>query len=348
MAGKQKILVTGGTGFIGSHTVVQLINSGFEVLIVDDLSNSRVEVLDSIRKITGVAPLFECFDLCDFDTTNNFFAKYKPDAVIHFAAKKAVGESVQLPLLYYRTNLVSLMNIMEASMANGCHKMVFSSSCTVYGQPDVNPVGESAPLQKAESPYGNTKKICEEMLSDFAKVNPFGVISLRYFNPVGAHESALIGEYPLGPPSNLMPVLTQTAIGKRSSFQIFGNDYNTPDGTCIRDYIHVVDLANAHVAAIEKLKTESLVNQISYYNIGTGNGVSVKEMVDAFERTNDLKLNYTYASRRPGDIEQVWADNTKAVAELGWSAKHDLEDMVRSAWKWECNVKVMDLNNSTK
>lgn len=341
MTSKGKILVTGGAGFIGSHTVVQLIESGYEVLIIDDLSNSHPEVMDAIRKITGVSPVFESFDLCNRELTSHFFKQHKPDAVIHFAAKKLVGESVQEPLKYYTVNLSSLINVVEASLANGCHKLVFSSSCTVYGQPDTNPVSESAPLKKAESPYGNTKRICEDILSDVVQVRPYAVVSLRYFNPVGAHESALIGEYPLGAPSNLMPVLTQTAIGKRDSFQIFGNDYNTPDGTCIRDYIHVVDLANAHVAAIEKLNRAEMMNQINFYNIGTGNGVSVKDMVETFENVNQLKLNYRYASRRPGDVEQVWAENAKAISELGWHARFGLEDMVRSAWNWELNLSKM-------
>lgn len=341
MSSKGKILVTGGTGFIGSHTVVQLIESGYEVLVIDDLSNSHLEVIDAIRKITGVSPVFESFDLCNRELTSRFFMQHQPDAVIHFAAKKLVGESVQEPLKYYTVNLTSLINVVEASLANGCHKLVFSSSCTVYGQPDTNPVSESAPLKKAESPYGNTKRICEDILSDVVQVRPYAVVSLRYFNPVGAHESALIGEYPLGAPSNLMPVLTQTAIGKRDSFQIFGNDYNTPDGTCIRDYIHVVDLANAHVAAIEKLNGAEMMNQINFYNIGTGNGVSVKDMVETFENVNQLKLNYRYASRRPGDVEQVWAENAKATSELGWHARFGLKDMVRSAWNWELNLSKM-------
>lgn len=341
MTSKGKILVTGGAGFIGSHTVVQLIESGYEVLIIDDLSNSHPEVIDAIRKITGVSPVFESFDLCNRELTSRFFMQHQPDAVIHFAAKKLVGESVQEPLKYYTVNLTSLINVVEASLANGCHKLVFSSSCTVYGQPDTNPVSESAPLKKAESPYGNTKRICEDILSDVVQVRPYAVVSLRYFNPVGAHESALIGEYPLGAPSNLMPVLTQTAIGKRDSFQIFGNDYNTPDGTCIRDYIHVVDLANAHVAAIEKLNGAEMMNQINFYNIGTGNGVSVKDMVETFENVNQLKLNYRYASRRPGDVEQVWAENAKATSELGWHARFGLKDMVRSAWNWELNLSKM-------
>lgn len=342
MSSKGKILVTGGAGFIGSHTVVQLIESGYDVLVIDDFSNSHPEVMESIHKITGVMPVMESFDLCDRDATLRFFKKHQPDAVIHFAAKKLVGESVQEPLRYYSVNLNSLINVVEASLASGCHKLVFSSSCTVYGQPDMNPVSESAPLKKAESPYGNTKRICEEILADVTRVRPFAVVSLRYFNPVGAHDSALIGEYPLGAPSNLMPVLTQTAIGKRESFQVFGNDYNTPDGTCIRDYIHVVDLANAHVAAIEKLNGHDMINRVSFYNIGTGNGVSVKDMVETFERVNQLKLNYQYTSRRPGDVEQVWADNAKAVSELGWSARLGLEDMVRSAWSWEQNLSKME------
>ncbi|MFM7823396.1 MAG: UDP-glucose 4-epimerase GalE [Bacteroidota bacterium] len=343
MAEKRRILVTGGAGFIGSHTVVQLIEAGFEVHVVDDLSNAHAHVLDAIASITGIHPGFSCFDLCDSAKTKKLFAEFKPDAVIHFAAKKLVGESVQNPLLYYKTNLQSLVNVVEASLEHGCHKIVFSSSCTVYGQPDQNPVSENAPLMKPESPYGNTKRVCEEILQDTVKAQSLQVVSLRYFNPVGAHASALIGEYPLGAPSNLMPVLTQTAIGKRTGFSIFGSDYNTPDGTCIRDYIHVVDLANAHVAAIQLLLSRENDSVFLVYNIGTGSGVSVKEMVESFERVNGLKLNYEYAPRRAGDVEQVWANNSLALQELGWKPELGLDEMVASAWKWE-----QHLNNYEK
>jgi len=335
---RMKVLVTGGTGFIGSHTVVQLITSGYNVVVVDDLSNSRAEVIDAIEEITGIRPVFEIHDLCHFEGTKRIFEKHHPDAVIHFAAKKLVGESVERPLLYYRVNLESMLNVIDAAFAFGCNKIVFSSSCTVYGQPDSNPVNENAPLKKAESPYGNTKQICEEILSDASNSSQLNVVSLRYFNPVGAHESALIGEYPLGAPSNLMPVLTQAAIGKRASFHIFGSDYNTPDGTCIRDYIHVVDLAEAHVAAISYMTALTGNGNFRAFNIGTGHGVSVKEMVETFERINNLKLSYTISGRRPGDVEQVWADNRLATEELKWVPRLGLESMVSSAWKWEIHL----------
>jgi UDP-glucose 4-epimerase len=328
-----KILVTGGAGFIGSHTVVELIKKGYEVIIVDDLSNSHEEVISAIKKITGVLPLFIKADLTDRDKTVEIFQQYSPAAVIHFAAKKMVGESVEKPLLYYRTNLDSLMNVIECCIEFNCSKLVFSSSCTVYGQPDELPVKETTPLKSAESPYGNTKKISEDILSDVAQSSPLRVIALRYFNPVGAHDSALIGEYPIGAPGNLMPILTQTAIGKRQSFSIFGDDYNTPDGTCIRDYIHVVDLADAHVMAITRL--ENIDANYEVFNIGTGNGISVLEMVKSFEKVNSIKLNYTISERRKGDIEKVWADTKKANELLGWKALKTLPEMVSSAWAWE-------------
>jgi UDP-glucose 4-epimerase len=346
MTNQPTILVTGGAGFIGSHTVVQLIQAGYRVHIVDDLSNSHSNVIDAMAQITGVSPGFSCFDLCDPIKTNALFEEVKPQAVIHFAAKKLVGDSVQNPLLYYKTNLQSLINVVESSLKHDCNNFVFSSSCTVYGQPDFNPVSELSPLKKPESPYGNTKRICEEILEDVAKVHPLNVVSLRYFNPVGAHPSALIGEYPLGAPSNLMPVLTQTAIGKREGFSIFGNDYQTPDGTCIRDYIHVVDLADAHVAAINLLIKKQNISGYLIYNIGTGSGVSVKQMVEAFEQVNAVKLNYQVAPRRTGDVEQVWADNKLALQELGWSPKLGLEAMVASAWKWEQHLNVIEKNKS--
>lgn len=347
MTNQQTILVTGGTGFIGSHTVVQLIQAGYRVHVVDDLSNSHGNVIDAIAQITGIRPGFDCFDLCDPIQTNALFDEVKPQAVIHFAAKKLVGESVQNPLLYYKTNLQSLINVVESSLKHSCHNIVFSSSCTVYGQPEQNPVNEQSPLKKPESPYGNTKRICEEILEDATKVYPLRVVSLRYFNPVGAHPSALIGEYPLGAPSNLMPVLTQTAIGKRAGFSIFGNDYQTPDGTCIRDYIHVVDLADAHVAAINLLMKKQETSVYVIYNIGTGSGVSVKQMVEAFEQVNGLRLNYQVAPRRAGDVEQVWADNQLALRELGWSPKLGLEAMVASAWKWEQQLNITEKNKSS-
>lgn len=342
---KVKILVTGGAGFIGSHTVVELIQKGFEVLIADDFSNSHDEVIDAIGDITGTKPSYIRIDLNDIQLTRDLFTHFKPDAVVHFAAKKLVGESVEQPLLYYRNNIVALLNVMESALETGCHNLVFSSSCTVYGQPDKLPVDESSPLKKAQSPYGNTKKIAEDILFDVSKNDELKVISLRYFNPVGAHETALIGEYPLGSPSNLMPIITQTAIGKRSSFKIFGNDYDTPDGSCIRDYIHVTDVAKAHVVAIERLIKSSESNSFEVFNLGTGVGVSVFELVAAFEMENNIKLDYSISGRRPGDVEKVWADTTLANELLGWKASKGLTEMVTSAWEWEKKLQEKELKH---
>lgn len=337
----KKILVTGGTGYIGSHTVVELQESGYEVIVVDNLSNSGIEVLDNIEKITGIKPLFEEFDLADRDKTAGFFARNKNiEAIIHFAAFKAVGESVQKPLNYYRNNLVSLMNILENQIQYGISNMVFSSSCTVYGQPEVLPVTEQTPRKDAESPYGNTKRICEDILSETIAVNPqINGIALRYFNPVGAHSSALIGELPLGVPQNLVPFITQTAAGLRDELKVFGNDYNTSDGSAVRDYIHVVDLAKAHVIAIERLLTGK--NKLNYevFNLGTGTGLSVLEVVTGFERATGVKLNYKIVDRRAGDIEKIWADTTFANVELGWKAEKGLEETLLSAWNWEKRVR---------
>jgi UDP-glucose 4-epimerase len=332
---KGKILVTGGAGFIGSHTVVELINRGYEVVIADDFSNAREEVIDAISKITGTKPGCVVLDLCDAALTKQLFTDHRFDAVIHFAAKKLVGESVEKPLMYYRNNLQSLINVTESALASGCFNFVFSSSCTVYGQPDVLPVHENSPLKKAESPYGNTKKISEDILSDVSDTGPLRTIALRYFNPVGAHDSALIGEYPLNAPSNLMPIITQVAIGKRPAFQVFGNDYNTPDGSCIRDYIHVTDIAVAHVIAIERLFSKKSSQSFEVFNLGTGKGISVFEIISSFERVNKVKLNYSVAPRRKGDVEQVWADTSKANSVLGWKAMKSLDEMVASAWAWE-------------
>ncbi|SMD33816.1 UDP-glucose 4-epimerase [Reichenbachiella faecimaris] len=333
----EKILVTGGTGFIGSHTVVELINDGYEVVIIDDLSNSKIEVLDRIEKITGVRPTFYQLNLCDIDILKSCFKKEENiSAIIHFAASKAVGESVENPLLYYRNNLLSLMNLLEMMKAFETSSMVFSSSCTVYGQPDQLPVDESTPFQEAESPYGNTKQICEEILRDTAKAHEqLCAIALRYFNPVGAHESALIGELPNGTPNNLVPFITQTAAGIRPKLSIFGSDYNTPDGTAIRDYIHAVDLAKAHVIALRRMIEQKNKSNFEFFNIGTGNGFSVLETVKKFEEVNGVKVNYELVDRREGDIEQIFADTTLANEELGWKAEKGLAEMMATAWKWQ-------------
>ena len=331
-----KILVTGGTGYIGSHTVVELQKKGFEVIIADNLSNSSIDVVDNIGRITGVRPLFEKVDLSEEGTTQDLFNRYPGlNAVIHFAAFKAVGESVMLPLKYYRNNLVSLMNLLREMEAHGIRDIVFSSSCTVYGQPDVLPVTEAAPIKKATSPYGNSKQISEEIITDVSKVTSLHAILLRYFNPIGAHESALIGELPLGVPSNLMPVITQTAIGKKEFLNVWGKDYNTPDGTAIRDYIHVVDLAQAHVIAIERMLEGRNKKNIEVFNLGTGIGYSVLDVIKSFERTTKVKLAYRFMERRPGDVEEVWADTEFANKELGWKAQRGLDDMTLSAWRWE-------------
>ena len=334
---KKQVLVTGGTGYIGSHTAVELINEGFDVVIVDNLSNSSLEVLDGVEKITGVRPDFEQFDLTDKTKTDAFFKKYnRIEAIIHFAASKAVGESVEKPTLYYRNNLVSLLNLIDNMAANGIKHIVFSSSCTVYGQPEILPVTEEAPIQKAMSPYGNTKQICEEILQDSIVANKaLNVIALRYFNPIGAHPTALIGELPLGVPANLVPFITQTAFGLRKELSVFGSDYNTPDGSCIRDYINVVDLAQAHVVAINRMIKGLNLSAFEMFNIGTGNGVSVFEIINSFEKVTGIKLNYKVVGRRAGDIEKVWADTTKANNVLGWKATRTLDETLISAWKWE-------------
>lgn len=329
-----KILVTGGTGYIGSHTVVELIQAGYEPVIIDDLSNSTIAVLDGIEKISGVKPLFEQFDLQDKNLLTDFFSRHTDiAAVIHFAAFKAVGESVDKPLAYYQNNVGSLMNVMKVAGKN--LKLVFSSSCTVYGQPDSLPVTESAPFKKAESPYGNTKQICEEILEFSSKAGELQVISLRYFNPVGAHPSALLGELPSGTPNNLVPFITQTAIGKRNSITVFGNDYDTPDGSCIRDYIHVVDLAKAHVLACARMLVPGNTAANEIFNLGTGRGYSVLEVIHTFEEVNQLKLNYSIGPRRTGDVVQIYGDAHKASSLLNWTAALGLEEMLRSAWEWE-------------
>jgi UDP-glucose 4-epimerase len=331
-----KILVTGGTGYIGSHTVVELQEKGFEVLIADNLSNSFMEVIDRIEKITRIRPLFEKVDLSDQQETRSLFSKYTDiQAVIHFAAYKAVGESVDVPLKYYRNNILCLINVLQCMQEHDIRDFVFSSSCTVYGQPDLLPVSESAPIKPALSPYGNTKQISEEIISDFCNVSKIKAIFLRYFNPIGAHESALIGEFPIGIPNNLLPFITQTAIGKRKYLRVWGNDYNTPDGTAIRDYIHVVDLAKAHVTTLERLLNEASRKKSEVFNLGTGIGYSVLQVIQSFEKTSGVKLDYRVKPRRPGDIEQVWAETQLANEVLGWKAEKDLDEMTLSAWNWE-------------
>ena len=330
------ILLTGGTGFIGSHTAVELIKEGFDVVIVDDLSNSKVEVLDQIKEIAGKKPAFVQLDLRDFEGTKKLFESYTFDAVIHFAAKKAVGESVANPILYYDVNINSLMNLIKMMNKYNRKKLVFSSSCTVYGQPDQLPVTESTPFQPAESPYGNTKQMCEEIIRDYCHIDAdFGSISLRYFNPVGAHESALIGELPLGVPANLVPFITQTAAGIRDQLKVFGGDYNTADGTAVRDYIHVVDLAKAHVIAVKRLLDQGQKQNHEFFNLGTGKGSTVLQVIQAFEKVTGEKLNYKIVDRRPGDVEKIYADTQFANDELGWKAELGLEVMMASAWKWQ-------------
>ncbi len=334
------ILVTGGTGFIGSHTTVELQQAGYDVVIVDNLSNSQRDVVDNIAKITGKKPLFEEFDLSIREKTLDFFRRYKIDAIIHFAAHKAVGESVEKPLMYYRNNINSLLNILEGMKETGCHHLVFSSSCTVYGQPDVLPVTEQTPRLPALSPYGNTKAINEDIIRDFCKINPdYNGICLRYFNPIGAHPSSHIGELPLGVPANLVPFITQTAAGLREQLSIFGNDYNTPDGTAVRDYINVCDLSKAHVVAIARLLEGKQKSNNEYFNIGTGNGVSVMELVTAFIKATGVNLKYKIVGRREGDIEKIWADTSYANSELGWKASATLEETLLSAWNWEKKIR---------
>lgn len=340
---KETILVTGGTGFIGSHTTVELIENGYNVIIVDNLSNSNEGVIDGIEKITGIRPEFEKVDCCDLDAMRNVFSKHPGiKGVIHFAASKAVGESVQKPLLYYRNNINSLINLLELMPENGVKGIIFSSSCTVYGQPSPEnlPVTEKAPMQKALSPYGNTKQVNEEIIQDFIHSGaPIKSVILRYFNPIGSHPSALIGELPNGVPMNLIPFVTQTAIGIRKELKIFGNDYNTPDGTCIRDYIDIMDLAKAHVKAMERILHVEGTDPVEVFNIGTGNGLSTLQIVEGFEKATGVKLNWKFAPRREGDIEKVWADPHKANTVLGWKATVKIEDTLRSAWKWQQKLR---------
>jgi len=335
------ILVTGGTGYIGSHTVVELMNVGFDVVIIDNLSNSVKSVLEGIAEITGRRPYFEQFDICDKDKLENFFKVYKKlDAVIHFAAYKSVGESVEKPLKYYQNNLTSLMNLLAGMLRYKIPHFVFSSSATVYGQPDKLPVTEEATFKTADSPYGNTKQIAEEIICDTVKVNSnIHAISLRYFNPIGAHSSALIGELPTGVPDNLVPFITQTAAGIRTELKVFGDDYNTPDGSAIRDYINVVDLAKAHVVSINRMIENKCKGNPEVFNLGTGKGISVLEIVKAFENITEENLNYKIVDRREGDVESVYADTKLANEELGWKAEVNLEDTLLSAWNWEKYIR---------
>ena len=334
---KTKILITGGTGYIGSHTAVEMIEAGYELIIVDNLSNSQIDVLNGIEKITGKKPEFHKIDLSNEQETITFFNKNNNiDVIIHFAAYKAVGESVEKPIMYYKNNLNSLMNILTAMKKYNINNLIFSSSCTVYGQPDKLPVTEQSPIKKADSPYGNTKQIAEEIIQDTLKTdNDLKSIALRYFNPIGAHKTAFIGELPIGVPNNLIPFITQAVAGKRKQLSVFGNDYNTPDGTAIRDYIHVVDLAQAHLVATERLLKNKNKSNFETFNIGTGKGNSVLEVLNTFEKATGQKINYKITARRQGDIEKVWADTSFANKELGWKTKLSLADALLSAWNWE-------------
>jgi UDP-glucose 4-epimerase len=335
-----KVLVTGGLGFIGSHTVVELVRLGYETVIADNLSNSEGFILDRIETITGKRPAFYSIDLCDMLSTRKMFEEEKHfDFVIHFAALKAVNESVKIPLEYFNNNLVSLLNLLHCMESYQCRNFVFSSSATVYGDPDEIPIKETAPLKKSLSAYASTKQIGEEILQKVSETGKIKAIILRYFNPVGAHESALIGELPIGIPNNIMPVITQTAVGKHRQFTVYGNDYDTPDGSCIRDYIHVVDLAVAHIRACERLIDERNKHHCEIYNVGTGKGVSVFELIKAFEEVNHVKLNYKIGERRKGDAPVLCADVSKANKFLNWKAEKNLADMVRDSWKWEVELK---------
>lgn len=331
-----KILVTGGLGFIGSHTVVALQQKGYEVIVIDDLSNAAIDVIEGIKQITGQTPIFEQLDLRDKQAVFAFFNQYNDiQGVIHFAASKVVGESLNEPLAYYENNFFSLINVLTAMKEKGVDTLIFSSSCTVYGQGETMPITEEESIKTARSPYGNTKQVGEEIIVDLAKVYPLQAVLLRYFNPIGAHDSGYIGESPIGVPYNLIPYMTQTAVGIRPYLSIYGDDYDTPDGTCIRDYIHVVDLADAHVRAIDYLLKKQNTQQIEIFNVGSGQGYSVLELVQCFERVSGIKISYKIAARRPGDVDKAWADTTKIRRILGWKPTKNLDDMVASAWKWE-------------
>ena len=333
------VLVSGGAGFIGCHVTVELIQAGYNVIVADNMSNCDKTGFNGAQKITGRKIPFFKLDFCNRDAVEKLFQNNKIDAVIHFAAFKAVGESVQQPLMYYRNNLESFINIIDVARAHECRNILFSSSATVYGQPEVLPVTEETPRQEATSPYGNTKQICEDILRDSVKAyGGLRGIALRYFNPVGAHPSALIGELPRGVPNNLVPFITQTAIGKRECLTIFGDDYPTPDGTCLRDYIDIVDLAQAHVCAVRRMMEDKMEEPYEIFNIGTGKPVSVLELVNAFQTVNGIKLNYKIGPRRPGDVTAVWADPSKANVKLGWKAQRTLEETMKAAWNWEKHI----------
>ena len=338
---KGKILVTGGAGYIGSHTVVELQNAGYEVVVIDDLSNSNADSIDGIERITGKRPDFHVLDCNDLPGLRKLFAANQDiKGIIHFAASKAVGESVQKPLLYYRNNLNSLINLLDLMQEFKLKNIVFSSSCTVYGEPDQNPIDETAPIKPAESPYGNTKQINEEIIHDTVRSGAaIKSIILRYFNPVGAHPTSEIGELPNGVPQNLVPFITQTAIGIREQLSVFGDDYNTPDGSCIRDFINVVDLAKAHVIAIDRMVNNKSEDKVEIFNLGTGRGVSVLELINVFEKVSETKLNYKIVDRRVGDIEKIWAEPTKANTVLGWTAQVGIDDTMKSAWEWQLKLR---------
>jgi len=331
----RKILVTGGLGFIGSHTVVELQQAGYEVVIIDNLYNSKIEVLDSITSITGVKPSYFNIDLRDKIAVEDFFKNNKIDGIIHFAASKAVGESVNNPLLYYENNISTLVYLLQEMKKHKLSNFIFSSSCTVYGQADELPITENAPTKPAESPYGNTKQIGEEIIRESCKANKLKAIALRYFNPIGAHETANIGELPIGVPQNLIPFVTQTAAGIRKELSVFGDNYPTKDGTAVRDYIHVVDLAKAHIAALERLLNNNNKKDFEVFNVGTGTGSSVLEVIQAFEKVSKTKLNYKIEGRREGDITSAFADTTLAKVELGWKTEKTLEEALLAAWKWQ-------------
>ena len=341
MKKKGKILVTGGTGYIGSHTTVELQNAGYDVVIIDNLSNSNADVVDGIERITGVRPAFVEGDCTDIDTLRQLFEAHPGiDGIINFAASKAVGESVEKPILYYRNNLNILLNLLDLMPTYGVKAFVFSSSCTVYGEPDQNPITEAAPTKKATSPYGATKQISEGIIADvIASGSPIKAVLLRYFNPIGAHPSAEIGELPNGVPQNLVPFLTQAAIGVRPMLSVFGNDYNTPDGSCIRDFIYVVDLAKAHVAALDRMLTGKAEKPLEVFNIGTGNGLSVLQLINAFQRATGVDVPHKIVGRRAGDIEQIWADPRRANEVLGWKAEASIDDVMRSAWAWQKRLR---------